>query len=78
MTQIPTIPVLKFSKVDYCPSCQRKLCKRVTRRDMPLVEFRHKGASVYGSELSIGCLGCQKEYIVTATDGIIDEVTSGR
>ena len=65
---------LKFSKVDFCPACQRKLCKRSEVAGTPVVEFKHKGAEVVAPELTIRCIGCGKKYIVTAQNGIIDEV----
>jgi hypothetical protein len=65
---------LTFSKVDHCPACQRKLCKRVNINGVDLVEFRHKGAEIHSVELMVKCIGCGRKYIVSAIGGIIDEV----
>lgn len=65
---------LTFSKVDFCPSCQRKLCKRTTIDNVPQIEFKHKGAEILGQEMTIRCIGCGKKFIVMAQSGIVDEV----
>jgi len=72
MTQT-TEKTLKYSKVDYCPSCNRKLCKRIEINHQPCVEFRHKGAMVTGQDLAIQCVGCKKTYFINAQQGIYDE-----
>ena len=69
--------VVKYSKLDYCPECNRKLCRRKTVRSTAMVEFRHKGSCVLGTELVVECLGCHRQFIVSADKGIIDEVNFG-
>ena len=68
---------VQFSKIDYCPTCNRKLCCRKEIQGTPLVEFKHKGSRVLGTELIVNCLGCGQQFIVAADKGIIDEVTIG-
>jgi hypothetical protein len=58
------------SKMDKCPSCFRTLCKR-TEQD--LIDYRHRGCSVLAKSAIIKCLGCKKHYIVSGTEGIIEE-----
>lgn len=73
-----TLKPLTYSKVDTCPNCQRKLCKRVNRDGVMLVHFKHKVAEAYAVDLNIKCIGCGRFYFVNAVNGVIDEDIRGR
>lgn len=68
---------LKFSKVDHCPECYRKLCCRREIEGTTYVHFKHKGSDVFAIEMIVRCLGCKRQFMVTADDGLIDEVNFG-
>lgn len=70
---------LKFSKVDYCPACNRKLCKRTTNEESSesWIEFYHKGAEIITESAIIKCVGCKRRYAVNSKDGIIEEIING-
>ena len=69
---------LKYSKVDLCPICAAKLCKHTELDGVQVVHFKHKKAEVFATEMRITCMGCSTAFYVTAAEGIIDEVPSGR
>ena len=68
---------LTFSKVDHCPECHRKLCCRRKIEGTDYVHFKHKGSDVYANEMIVRCLGCKRQFVVTADNGLIDEVNIG-
>ena len=72
-----TTQTIQFSKLDYCPECHRKLCRRKTVQGVTYVEYKHKGSQLLAREMVVRCIGCGRNFIVEADAGIIDEVTIG-
>lgn len=68
---------IQFSKVDVCPECFRKLCKRKMIAGDMCIEYRHRGALVFGKDMIIQCFDCKRKYEISAKDGLIDEVNFG-
>lgn len=76
MTTMAQKPI-KFSKIDYCPVCNRQLCRRKENDEIEYVEFRHRGSMVLATEMIVACIGCGRKYLVSADKGIINEVDLG-
>lgn len=73
-TQTTTQKTITFSKIDHCPICHRKLCRRTEVNGVLMVEFKHRRAVVITPEAAIKCIGCNKMYLVTANEGLTNEV----
>jgi len=65
---------IQSCKVDFCPNCSRKLCKRTEIAGSSYIYIKHRGLVVYGIEAVIACVGCGKMYSVNATNGLVGEV----
>ena len=73
-----TNQTIQSCKVDYCPACQRKLCKRIEIEGSVYIEVKHRGTAVLGLELVVMCVGCRRLFSVTAKGGLMGEVNFGR
>lgn len=69
--------LVQFSKVDSCPFCYKKLCKRRTIEGAVLIEFKHKGAMLYFENAIIRCSQCNRFFQISADAGIVREVNFG-
>lgn len=70
--------MIQSCKLDYCPNCHRKLCRRKEISGTEYVEFRHKGSEIYAIELILTCVGCKRQFIINSDKGIVDEVNFGK